>query len=185
MDSDDLTLRMISPVDPLAGDLSELIRYRYESEFFYDVEARETAAGFTWNLIRRPATRPIQKEHSWRPFEPAVANPRGYVAMLDGEPVGYAESAYDERWRLVRIWHFYVRESFRRQGVGRALLETTEQAARHFKARGIILETQTCNVPAIEFFRRMGFELWGINTAAYANEDIEAGEVFLWLGKRL
>ncbi len=174
---------MLSPDEPLAGDLPDLIRYSFESQFYYDVESRQTAGGFTWALIRRPASPAIRKEYPWRPFEPHVDSPRGYVALIDDEPVGYVESAYEDHWRLVRIWHFYVRQGYRRQGVGRALMQEVEQAARHFRARGIILETQTCNDPAILFYQGMGLEFWGLNTAAYSNSDIDLHEVLVWMGK--
>lgn len=180
-----LSVRMLSPEEPLAGQLPEVIRFAYRSEFFFEVDARTSAAGFGWNLIRRVANPPIVKEHKWMPFEDHVDSPRGYVASFGNEPVGYVEFTYEEWSRLVRIWHLYVHEGHRGQGVGRVLIDTVKTAAKHFKARGIILETQSCNAPAIAFYQRLGFTFWGLNTGAYSNQDIKNHDVFLWLGLAL
>ena len=49
----------------------------------------------------------------------------------------------------------------------------------------LVLETQTCDVPAINFYLKFGFELIGFDAAAYSNEDVEKKEVRLELGLRL
>lgn len=46
----------------------------------------------------------------------------------------------------------------------------------------IILETQTCNVNAIDFYRRNGFVLAGVLLADYSNNDPGRGEVRLEMG---
>ncbi len=176
---------MITRDDPIVGDLPLLIRFGYASEYFYDLESRETAAGFSWSLIRRPASPPIAKEHRWMPFEDAPPNARGYVALVDGEPAGYVECALEEFTNLVRVLHLYVRQGSRRMGVGTKLLEGVEQAARHFRARGVVIETQTGNVPAIQFYQSMGYTFWGVNSAFYTNDDVAKRDVRVDLGKTL
>ena len=52
-------------------------------------------------------------------------------------------------------------------------------------ARMIILETQSCNVPAISFYLKHGFELVGFDAASYSNKDLEKGEVRMEFGKRI
>lgn len=49
----------------------------------------------------------------------------------------------------------------------------------------LVLETQSCNVSAIAFYLKHGFELMGLDTAAYSNEDVERGEVRLEFGRRV
>ncbi|MCW5947672.1 MAG: GNAT family N-acetyltransferase [Fimbriimonadales bacterium] len=178
-------LRMLSPDDPLAGDLPLLIRYAYVSDYAYEVEARETAAGFSWSLIKRPASPQISKEHRWLPFDGKFPRARGYVAFIDGEPVGYVEFFLDEFTNLVRVVHLYVRHGYRHMGVGSRMIGSVEQAARHFRARGVVLETQTCNVPAIEFFNRLGYSFWSVDTRFYSNDDIAKRDVRVDLGKEL
>jgi len=57
--------------------------------------------------------------------------------------------------------------------------------AKEKRARMLVLETQTCNVPAINFCLKQGFELIGFDTTHYSNKDIEKKEVRLELGLTL
>jgi ribosomal protein S18 acetylase RimI-like enzyme len=49
----------------------------------------------------------------------------------------------------------------------------------------LIVETQSCNVPAINFYLKHGFKLIGFDVTAYSNEDIERKEVRLEFGLKL
>ena len=51
--------------------------------------------------------------------------------------------------------------------------------------RVLVCETQTTNVPAIDFYRSVGFEVDGIDLSYYSNDDVESGEVALFLKRRL
>ena len=57
--------------------------------------------------------------------------------------------------------------------------------AKERSARILVLETQSCNVKAIRFYLKHGYELIGFDTAAYSNQDIERNEVRLELGLKL
>ena len=54
--------------------------------------------------------------------------------------------------------------------------------ARSENLRGVLLETQTNNMPACRFYQAMGFKLCGIDDHFYSNDDIGAKEVaiFWW-----
>jgi ribosomal protein S18 acetylase RimI-like enzyme len=52
-----------------------------------------------------------------------------------------------------------------------------------FRAMG--LETQSTNVPAVSFYRALGFELDGIDLSFYANTDAVDGEVAFFMRRRL
>jgi hypothetical protein len=57
--------------------------------------------------------------------------------------------------------------------------------ARQKGARMLVLETQTNNVTAIDFYLRFGFDLIGLDTAAYSDDDVGKREVRLEMGMRL
>ena len=57
--------------------------------------------------------------------------------------------------------------------------------AKEKAARMLVLETQTNNADAIDFYLRFGFQLIGLDVAAYTNDDIAKREVRLELGLRL
>ena len=64
----------------------------------------------------------------------------------------------------------------RGSGVGKLLMERAVEKCREVNARGIILETQSCNYPAISFYRSFGFELIGFDLTAYSDGDVEHRE---------
>ena len=54
-----------------------------------------------------------------------------------------------------------------------------EYAVRAAGARALVLETQSCNHPAISFYRRQDFALTGLDLTAYSQTDVEKQEVRL------
>jgi ribosomal protein S18 acetylase RimI-like enzyme len=56
-----------------------------------------------------------------------------------------------------------VDEKHRMVGVGTRLVEELTHLARDLKLRVVVCETQNTNVPAIEFYRKAGFELDGVD----------------------
>jgi ribosomal protein S18 acetylase RimI-like enzyme len=57
-----------------------------------------------------------------------------------------------------------------RAGIGTALLEALDRRARASGARCLWLETQNINYPAIQFYRRSGFRLCGLDDTLYDPE---------------
>ncbi|MGR3856440.1 GNAT family N-acetyltransferase [Chryseobacterium indologenes] len=77
-----------------------------------------------------------------------------------------------------RTWNnsFYIEnilvdEKHRRQGIGIILIKNAIKEARRLNCRVIELETQNTNYPAIQFYRRMGFNITGLNTRLYENTE--------------
>ena len=63
-----------------------------------------------------------------------------------------------------------------------------DRVALHASKEGfrvLVCETQTTNVPAIDFYRSVGFEVGGIDLSYYGNDDVQAGEVALFLKRKL
>ena len=60
----------------------------------------------------------------------------------------------------------------------------SEEAVR-CGARMIVLETQTCNEKAINFYLKNGFSLIGFDLYSYTNSDPERKEVRIEMGKKL
>lgn len=69
------------------------------------------------------------------------------------------------------IENLLVNEKYHRQGIGIMLIKNIIKEARKLSCRVIELETQNTNYPAIQFYRRMGFNITGINTRLYNNSE--------------
>ena len=65
------------------------------------------------------------------------------------------------------------------------LMKRAVEVAKERGARMLILETQSNNAVAIDFYLRLGFQLVGFDVAAYSNEDVDKKEVRLELGLKL
>jgi ribosomal protein S18 acetylase RimI-like enzyme len=89
------------------------------------------------------------------------------VAENDKDIIGFAEVVFEPWNRRATIAHLYVAPANRGQGVGAALLEALDGRARARGARCLWLETQNINFPAIQFYRRSGFRLCGLDDTLY------------------
>lgn len=98
--------------------------------------------------------------------------------------VALAEALLDDS--LLRVWEFHVHESFRRMGIGRALMARVVARAEQDHLKMIKLETQNTNVKAIRFYRSMGFPLEAIDCSEYFNsEGQEAEQVAFYMKRRI
>lgn len=161
------------------------LRSRYSSSDYYDISVRRESQGWRIELVLRPFGKSLNKEYKGRLFEDHVEEARVFVALLDDRQVGWIELGY-ERWNnRMRVWEFLVEEGFRRRGIGTLLMKHAVKVAKERGARMLVLETQSCIGPAMDFYLEFGFDLIGFDTAAYSNEDIERKEVRLELGLKL
>lgn len=94
-------------------------------------------------------------------------------ALLTYAPVNWN----DTLWLL----DIRVAQNQRRAGLGTALIEELQRAAREKRVRGIFVESQINNVPAIHLYRKCGFEVSGFNDHLYENDDAERQDVAIFL----
>jgi len=86
---------------------------------------------------------------------------------------------WNNRLRITEIW---VEDAWRGHGFGTDLMRHAKQRAEVLGCRMIVLETQTCNLPAIAFYHKQGFAFIGIDTTCYGNDDIAKEEVRVEMG---
>jgi GNAT superfamily N-acetyltransferase len=89
------------------------------------------------------------------------ANPRfrALVAEWDGQPAGYALCFdYYSTWagRGLFLEDLFVREQFRRQGIGKALLAAVARIAVQENCYGVHWEVLDWNEQAIELYKSLG-----------------------------
>lgn len=110
----------------------------------------------------------------------------GYsLGAYHGETLVGLAIAEARRWNnSLWVWEFGVAENYRRQGIGRLIMESLAEMAAEKGLRCLVCETQNTNVPAINFYRQLGFEIDGIDLTYYTNHDIECGEVALFMKRK-
>jgi ribosomal protein S18 acetylase RimI-like enzyme len=158
---------------------------KYSTSHYYDVSVRRESGSWRIELTRKTFDKGLDKNYHGRLFEDHVEEPRVFAAVLDNRHVGWIELGYDRWNNRLRVWEFLVDEEFRKQGIGTLLMKHAVKIAKEKGARMLVLETQTNNDVAISFYLDFGFEVIGLDTAAYSNEDIEKKEVRLELGLKL
>lgn len=141
--------------------------------------------GFT--LVEQRVEPPIRRAYeSMASQEEELRDlPFTVVAEWDGAPAGFAAAAYEAWNRRAAIRHIHVAAEHRGRGVGRALMREIETFARSVGARCVWLDTQNTNVPAIRFYRRMGFRLCGLDDSFYDPGETAPGEVALFFAREL
>lgn len=99
------------------------------------------------------------------------------IGLVIGEPHEWNRSLW--------IWEFHVLKEYRNKGIGKRLMECVAEKAKGAGFRTIVCETQNTNVTAIKVYRKLGFELEGIDISYYSNNDYPDGEIAIFMKRRL
>ena len=107
-------------------------------------------------------------------------------AYVEDLLVGIALAEPQEWNQTLWVWEFHVAEAYRGQSIGRNLMDQLARLATEAGLRAIICETQNTNVPAIRFYRAVGFGVEGVDISYYTNEDMVPGHtVAVFMKRRL
>jgi len=162
------------------------IPLKYTTECYYDLEAVADENGFRVQMIKKPFEMPVTHSPEEYDFPDALyqdhwekAEAYGIVAEKGGqkELLACIEICPEEWSNRLMVTEMWVADHLHRQGIGTRLMNVAKEKAKQQGRRAIILETQSCNVGAIAFYRSQGFELIGYDTCCYTNIDIERREI--------
>lgn len=101
-----------------------------------------------------------------------VASARSLLAVLDGKPVGYI--IYWVVSDEIDIHNLAVHPDFRRQGIGKALLEGVMDQARRQDLARVTLEVRKSNDAAQKLYQSMGFAAIGLRRGYYSDDGEDA-----------
>ena len=162
----------------------------YVSTARYRVRKAEVARAVCFTLDRQELSEPFEKrwtvsEEDFRRYDDVVGQGMSFAAY-DGESTVGVAIAETVGWnRSLWIREFGISSPYRRQGLGRRLMDRVALHASEEGIRVLVCETQTTNVPAIDFYRSVGFDVGGIDLSYYSNDDVQAGEVALFMKRKL
>jgi ribosomal protein S18 acetylase RimI-like enzyme len=108
------------------------------------------------------------------------------LGAYDGNQIVGLALVEAQHWnRSLWVWQFEVQQAYRRQGIGRQLMESLAEKTRQAGLRIIVCETQNTNVPAINFYRKASFSVEGIDLSYYTNNDIDDFEVAIFMKRHI
>lgn len=154
----------------------------YTTTAYYDVTFEVQGDGCTFALRKKALD--IPETHREADTLYAAHWPEASAwGVLDGERLVAAIETCPEEWNnRLRVTELWVDAPLRGQGIGHALLEVAKEQALQERRRAVILETQSCNVPAIGFYLHEGFSFIGLDTCCYSNDDLLRKEVRVEMG---
>ncbi|GKU30493.1 GNAT family N-acetyltransferase [Clostridium folliculivorans] len=164
-----------------------LIPIKYTTDKYYDVMVNKTDKGFVIDIEKKAFNEPVTHSPEECDFPDKLyqdhwENAYAWGVVIDDELVAAIETD-EELWsNRLRITELWVAEKYQKQGIGHALIEMAKEQARRERRRAIILETQSCNVNAVDFYQHEGFTLIGMDTCCYRNNDLQRKEVRLEFG---
>ena len=163
----------------------------YQSDYEYAVHWRDGAEQSSFSLTLRRRAHPYQKvfdppdDETFRQYNAALPAGYSFGAFVAEQLVGVL-LAEPRLWnQSVWVAEFHVATTYRGQGIGRRLMDALAKRAVSAGLRTLVCETQNTNVPAIQAYRRLGFQLEGVDLSYYTNQDYPAGEIALFMKRRL
>ena len=158
------------------------IHFEYETRQYYDVLVSEESGRVAFELVLKDFDEPQKRwfdDTLYQPYNPhaiayGILDNHRLVAALEVKP-----EPWGNRLRVVNLW---VAEDYRRNRYGSALMQYAKDLAKQAQCRALVLETQSCDVPAIEFYQKHGFSFIGIDTTCYTDYDIQSQDVSLEMG---
>lgn len=175
---------MIVRAVDLAGDRDALLAL--DTGFVTDRIYRIEAAADGFCLVATAVAPPLHKRFTLQDeLDADRLWAAGFVAVEAGQIVGFAAAGFEAWNRRAVLWHLYVAADRRGRGIGQELLAAVTAYALDAGARCLWLETSNVNFPAIQFYRRMGFVLCGLDQSLYAPDSAAAGETALYFVREI
>lgn len=146
----------------------------YITDRIYSVSSIEYSGSFEFILKEKKMSYSKQWETNDDELETlndCIEKGNSFGAYHNGQLTGWIIGERREWNNSFYIENILIREDYRRQGIGIQLIKSAIKEARRSGCRVIELETQNTNYPAIQFYRRMGFNITGLNTRLYADSD--------------
>lgn len=170
-----------------------VIPISYTTDKYYDVIINKKDKGYSIEIKKKNLAEPIIHRPEEYDFPDSLyknhwESPYALGVLVNDELVGAIETTPESWSNRLRITELWVADKYQKQGIGRGLMNMAKEQAKREGRRAIILETQSCNTNAIEFYQHEGFTLIGMDTCCYTNNDIERKEVrleFGWFPERM
>ena len=169
---------------------SAVIPSHFTTNRVFRMEREAGTDGVGWRLQEQVLPVPFVKEYDSGEPDRWLPTYTGSVPLLDLHFVGVERAGRidglltwcSQEWNnSVWLVDMRVRQEAQRAGLGTALINHLQGITQWGDARGILVETQINNFPAISLYRRCGFQIAGFNDHLYTNRDFSEQNVALFL----
>ena len=165
----------------------EILPMRYTTREYYNLSVCRTGSGLGVTFEKRAFDAPVThtaEEYDFpdRLYADWWEGAEAWGIVRDDALLAAVEFCPEDWSNRLRVTELWVSPALQGQGYGAALMAVARRRAVHDNRRGILLETQSCNVHAIGFYLHEGFTLIGFDAFAYSNRDPARREVRMELG---
>ncbi|MCR4633307.1 MAG: GNAT family N-acetyltransferase [Erysipelotrichaceae bacterium] len=159
----------------------------YTSEYYYDISVDKTEDGFSIPIQKKKFERPFTHvpedgDYPDKLYEDWWEDAEAFGIVDDGELLAAIEVCPEEWSNRLLITELFVGEKIRGQGYGKRLIDLAKQMTVQKGYRVLMLETQSSNVNAVDFYLHQGFVLIGFDSCCYTNSDLQRKEVRFNMG---
>ena len=159
----------------------------YISDCYYDIRIEKTTDGFTIPICKKQFDTPFihhpeDCDYPDRLYEDWWEKARAFGIVEEGKLLAAIEVCPEEWSNRLIVTELFVGEKIRGQGYGRKLIDLAKRITVQNRYRVLMLETQSSNVNAVDFYLHAGFTLIGFDSCCYTNRDIERREVRFNMG---
>jgi ribosomal protein S18 acetylase RimI-like enzyme len=160
----------------------------YTSSAYYQISKVENDTQTTISLRLQDFKSPYKKHWQYdRQSEVRYREVIGQglsLGIYDNERMVGIAIAEKQDWnRTLWVWEFHIDSDYHRRGLGRQLMDQLETNGRKVGCRVMVCEAQNTNIPAIRFYRKVGFEVGAIDLSYYTNKDVTDFEVAVFMKK--
>lgn len=148
----------------------------YSARQRYAVRKVESDSSVMFSVELQELSRPFVKRWSYseeelQQYRRIIAEHRCSLGAYDSASLVGMAIAEPRKWnRSLWVWEFHVHADYRRQGIGKRLMGSLADLAGSAGLATIVCETQNTNVPAVRFYRSVGFVLDGVDLSYYPPE---------------
>lgn len=155
------------------------LHYTYFTDERFEAIYSESKDGFKLEFVRRRLKERFTRSCYDTFYQPYWFNPQAYALCDNGTVKAYFEIDREEWNNRLRITQLLVDEKYRGEGIGSIVVDFVRRMAVEEEYRMVIVETQSCNTRAIDFYLKNGFKFIGSNIMFYSNDDIAEEEVMI------
>ncbi len=164
-----------------------IIPIKYTTDKYYNVQVNKTEQGFNIKIEKQDLLYPIthtpeENDFPDKLYEDYWENAYAWGVIVNDELVAAIETDQELWSNRLRITELWVKDEYQKKGIGHSLIKIAKEQARRERKRAVILETQSCNANAIDFYMHEGFTLIGLDTCCYKNNDLQRKDVRLEFG---